>query len=72
MARLAHALALETPHIKADVVEVQEFPNLAQLYAVRSVPKTVVNRMIQFVGAIPESDFVDKVLEAGVRDVRSP
>ena len=76
VAKLAHAVAFENPQITADVVEVEEFPTVAQAYAVRGVPKTVMGTSsqlagvlprVQFVGAVPEAEFVDKVLEAGVR-----
>ncbi len=68
MARLAHAIAIENSNIKADVVEVSEFPQLGERYSVRSVPQTVVNEVIRFTGAIEEGDFVDKVIQAGVRE----
>ena len=77
MARLAHAVAIENPLIRADVIEVQEFPALAQTYAVRGVPKTVMGTVsalagvapqVQFVGAVPEPEFVARVLEAGVKE----
>ena len=77
VARLAHACAMENPLISADVVEVEEFPNVAQAYSVRGVPKTVMGTLsrltgvfsgVQFVGALPEPEFVDKVLEAGVKE----
>ncbi len=76
VAALAHAIALENPLITADVIEVEEFPALAQMYAVRSVPKTVMGTaspltgvlpQIQFVGVIRETEFVEMVLETGVR-----
>ncbi len=76
MARLAHAVAIENTLITADIVEVQEFPALAQTYAVRGVPKTVMGTIspitgvrppVQIVGAVPEAEFVEKVLEAGVK-----
>lgn len=65
-ARLAHAFALDCPHITADVIEIQEFPRLAQTYDVRSVPLTVINESIRFTGAVPEGGLLEKVLEAGV------
>jgi len=78
VARLAHAIAIENPLITADVVEVEEFPSLAQTYAVRGVPKTVISStrsqlagvlpQVQFVGAVPEAQFVEKVLEVGVKE----
>ncbi|MCE2465046.1 MAG: thioredoxin family protein [Dehalococcoidia bacterium] len=72
---MAHSIALENSNITADVIEVEEFPNLAQRYTVRSVPKTVLGNIgpmsgiappIQFVGAVTEAQFVEKVLEEGV------
>ena len=68
MARLAHAIAMENSNIKADVVEVSEFPSLGQMYSVRSVPQTVINEVIRFNGAVTEGEFVDKVVQAGVRE----
>ena len=64
MGRVAHAIAQESSYITADVVEVQEYPNLAQEYGVRGVPQTVINNNVSFTGAVPESVFVQRVLEA--------
>jgi glutaredoxin-like protein len=66
-ARLAHAMALECPNISADVVEIQEFPALAQNYGIRSVPFTVINEHIRFGGPVTETQLLEKVLQAGVR-----
>ena len=66
-ARLAHAMALECPNISSDVVEIQEFPALAQNYGIRSVPFTVINEHIRFGGAVTEVQLLEKVLQAGVR-----
>ncbi|HEY7416972.1 MAG TPA: thioredoxin family protein [Ktedonobacteraceae bacterium] len=63
-ARLAHKLAIENPHVTADVVEVSEFIDLAQRYYVQGVPKTVVNDRTEFVGALPEPRFLQEVLKA--------
>ncbi len=68
LARLAHAMALENKLVTADVVEVQEFPNLARFYNVNAVPKTVINNLVQFVGALPEEEFLQKVLQVGYRE----
>ena len=61
---MAQMMAMENDHIKADVVEVQEFPQVAQRYRVMGVPKTVINESTQFIGAVPEEVFISKVLEA--------
>jgi predicted DsbA family dithiol-disulfide isomerase len=61
---LAHKLAIENEHITADVVEVSEFIDMAQLYRVQGVPKTVVNDRIEIMGAVPEPRFIQEVLKA--------
>jgi predicted DsbA family dithiol-disulfide isomerase len=61
---LAHKLAIENEHITADVVEVSEFIDMAQLYRVQGVPKTVVNDRIEIIGAVPEPRFIQEVLKA--------
>lgn len=57
-------MAIESSRVTADVIEVQEYPHLAQKYAVRGVPKTVINDRVSFAGAVPESTFLQRVLEA--------
>ena len=62
--RLAHHLAVASEWIRGDCVAANEFPDLAQRYAVMAVPKTVVNDRVSFEGAVPEAQFVDAVLRA--------
>lgn len=62
--RIAHQLAIENLNITADMVEAVEFPHLANRYSVMAVPKTVINDRVEFVGALPEAQFVDYVLHA--------
>ena len=64
VARLAHAMAMESSHIVADVVEIQEFPSLANIYNVMSVPKTVINGSVQFAGAVTEEVFLSRIMTA--------
>ncbi len=61
---LAHAMALESSWVTADMVEATEFPHLAQKYAVFGVPKTVINETITVEGAVPENVFLENVLKA--------
>jgi len=63
-AGLAHKFAIESDMIKSDVVEVAEFPPLAQKYSVMGVPKIVINERTELVGAVPEAQFVAHVLQA--------
>ncbi len=62
--RLAHHLAVASEWVRGDCVDASEFPDLAQQYSVRAVPRTVVNDRVSFDGAYPEAEFVDQVLRA--------
>ncbi len=68
MARAALQMMLVTPHVKAEVIEVNEFPDLAQRYNVSAVPLTVIEDRIAIPGAVPEKALVEQVLKA----VQSP
>ncbi len=46
------------------MVEATEFPHLAYKYAVRGVPKVVINEDASFEGALPEATYVQSVLQA--------
>jgi protein-disulfide isomerase len=59
---MAHKFAVENDLIKADVIDANEFPQLAIKYGVMGVPKIVVNEKIEFVGAVPEAMFLEHVL----------
>jgi len=61
---LAHKFAFENDYIKSDIVEISEFPHLAQKYSVMGVPKIVINETIEFLGVLPEDHFVEHVLLA--------
>jgi len=63
-AGLAHRFAIESDMVKSDVVEVGEFPHMAQKYSVMGVPKIVINERTELVGAVPEAQFVMHVLQA--------
>jgi glutaredoxin-like protein len=62
--RLGHQFALESPRIRADMVESTEFPHLAHKYNVYGVPRTVINENIFIDGAVPEETFLENVLKA--------
>ncbi len=61
---LGHQFALESPRIRADMVESTEFPHVAHKYNVFGVPKTVINENIFLDGAVPEETFLENVLKA--------
>lgn len=65
MARVAYQLAMASDKITADVVEVQEFPDIARKYQIRGVPMTVVNESATLMGAVPAMQLVNAVETAG-------
>jgi len=57
-------LAIERPLVTADVIEVSEFPDIAQRYQVFGVPKTIMNERVSLEGAVPEPEFLERMQEA--------
>ena len=57
-------MAMASPNVTAEVVEVQEFPDVARQYQVMGVPKTVINDTAEFVGAVPDEVFLNAILQA--------
>ena len=57
-------MAVESEHVTADVIEAMEFPDLARRYGVRGVPKIVINETTEFVGALPEAQYLAHVRAA--------
>jgi glutaredoxin-like protein len=57
-----HRLAIENPHIKADMVDATVYPELSIKYGVRGVPKIVINEDRDLVGNQPVAEFL-RILE---------
>lgn len=57
-------MAVESDKVTADVIEVSEFPHLAQRYQIYGVPKTVINETVELEGARPEAAMVGAVQAA--------
>jgi predicted DsbA family dithiol-disulfide isomerase len=57
-------MAMENDSITAECIEATEFPDLSRQYHVMAVPRTVVNDKVAIEGALPESIFIDRILEA--------
>lgn len=68
--RLAHQMALESPLVRAAMVEATEFPELTQKYEVFGVPKAIFNDSLSLEGAVPEETFLEQVLRAGGQEVQ--
>lgn len=62
---LAHQMALESPMVRADMVEAMEFPELADRYGVSGVPHTTINDGAgNLVGAAPEEELMAEIQRA--------
>jgi predicted DsbA family dithiol-disulfide isomerase len=62
--RLAQHMAVASDRVTATTIEANEFPDLSQAYGVSGVPKIVINDRVEFMGALPEAQFLDAVLQA--------
>ncbi|NWF75555.1 MAG: thioredoxin family protein [Nitrospirae bacterium] len=62
--RLAHKFAMSNDFIRADMIELSEFPYLSVKYDVKGVPKIVINEKHTFIGSLPEADFLKLILKA--------
>ncbi|MFN3411921.1 MAG: protein disulfide oxidoreductase [Exilispira sp.] len=58
---VAHRIALINPNITSDMIESSTFTPLAIKYNVSSVPKTIINDKIEFVGAQPINVLVETI-----------
>jgi glutaredoxin-like protein len=66
--RLAHQMAWENGNIIGDMVEAIEFPYLAQRYRIMGVPRTVINEKDHVEGALPEAQFVGRIVNAVLQE----
>ncbi len=62
--RTAHRFAILNPNIIGEMVEAMEFPDWADKWKVMSVPHIVINEDVQFIGAYPDEQYIDYVLQA--------
>lgn len=57
-------MAMENDNITAAMIELTEFPQIAQKYRVMGVPKTMINGEHGLDGAVPESHLVNAIIDA--------
>ena len=57
-------MAVFTERVVAEVIEVQEFPDIGNSYQVRGVPLTVINEKYSFTGAANEQMLLDHLKNA--------
>jgi predicted thioredoxin/glutaredoxin len=61
---LAYRCAFASERVSATAIEANEFPQLSQELGVWAVPRIVVDGEPQWDGAVPESEFVRRILSS--------
>jgi alkyl hydroperoxide reductase subunit AhpF len=64
MTSLAYAFGLENQRLRVSVIEVDEFPRLAESLRIRAVPTTVLGDRARIVGAIAPDVFIEQLAHA--------
>ena len=59
----AHQLAMESEHVRGDVIDVADFPGLVEHYQVMAAPTVIVNEEKRLCGVASTEEFVDRILE---------
>ncbi len=62
--RAAHRLALESPHVRADMVAINEFPHLTHKFGAGQIPAVVINGVLRVAGDISEMELAQEILKA--------
>ena len=57
-------MAIANEKVRAEVVDAEEFGEMAARFGVGPVPKTMLNYKSEFIGAAPEHFVLEKVLSA--------
>ncbi len=61
---IAYQFAVANSNISVNIVEIAEFPHLANRYNVVGTPKTVINEKTQFEGLVPPAQFINFIQQA--------
>ena len=72
MVHIVYQMALASDKIHAEVIEVSEFPDLAEKYQVQAVPLTVINDAVAIPGAVPEPQLIEQIIKASESTIAPP
>ncbi len=64
VARAVCQMTMVNPLVRSEVIEVSEFPELAERYNVRAVPLTVIADKVSIPGMAPEATLVEAIVKA--------
>jgi hypothetical protein len=67
-ARHAGQIAVANEHVSTFIVDVQQYPGLAERFRAQSVPLTVVDEGLSFTGVVPVSDLVRSLVSRGTEE----
>lgn len=63
MMRAAYQMAMVSPRIHAETIEVNEFPELADRFQVQAVPLTVINDSVAIPGMVHEKQLTEQIMK---------
>jgi predicted DsbA family dithiol-disulfide isomerase len=72
MMRIVYQMAMASPRVKAETIEINEFPALAERYGVRVVPLTIIDSKIAVPGMVDEAQFVEQVMKVSQGATETP
>ena len=64
VARVVCQMAMVNPNIRSEIIEVNEYPELAERYNVTAVPLTVIADKVSIPGIVPEAKLVEEIVKA--------
>jgi glutaredoxin-like protein len=64
VARVVCQMAMVNPNIRSEIIEVNEYPELAERYNVTAVPLTVIADKVSIPGMAPEAKLVEAIVKA--------
>jgi glutaredoxin-like protein len=64
VARVVCQMAMVNPNIRSEIIEVNEYPELAERYNVTAVPVTVIAGKVSIPGMAPEAKLVEEIVKA--------
>jgi alkyl hydroperoxide reductase subunit AhpF len=64
LARQVAGIALESGRVHAEVIEVGEFPTLAEQQGAQTVPLTLIDNRVRLSGFVPPDEMLDQIIRA--------
>jgi len=72
VARVLQQMAINSPHVKTDIMDIGEFPRLAERFNIRSVPTVIVDGRLVLVGAAPDTNLAEQIVRAAENPLAPP